>query len=135
MAIREYLLPSKEARPRRLAITSDDTIWYTDYARGYLGRLDPKTGAVAEWPSPGGPESRPYGMAALNDILWYSESNVTPSMLVRFDPKTEKFQTRSLPSGGVVRNMVVTQDGNLAVACGGANRIALVEVNGVKKPK
>ena len=27
-----------DARPRRIAITQDDVIWYTDYARGYLGR-------------------------------------------------------------------------------------------------
>ena len=135
MAIREYPLPAKEARPRRVAITSDDLIWYSDYARGYLGRLDPRTGTVTEWPSPGGPQSRPYGIAALNDVIWYSESNVTPSMLVRFDPKTEKFQARPIPSGGVVRTIMITKDGNLVMACGGANRIALVEVSGAVKSR
>ncbi|MGD0586190.1 MAG: lyase [Oryzomonas sp.] len=40
MAITEYRLP-KGARPRRIAISADDMIWYTDYRRGYLGRLDP----------------------------------------------------------------------------------------------
>ena len=42
---------------------SDDVVWYTDYSRGYLGRFDPKTGKVTEWPSPGGPQSQPYGIA------------------------------------------------------------------------
>jgi len=37
LAIREYKLPDPGARPRRIAITSDDIVWYTDYARGYLG--------------------------------------------------------------------------------------------------
>jgi len=48
---------------------------------------------------------------------------------VRFDPKTEKFQTWEIPSGGgVVRNMMPTREGNLALACSGVNRVALVEV-------
>ena len=41
-------------RPRRIAITSDDVLWYSDYARGYLGRFDPATGKASEWLSPGG---------------------------------------------------------------------------------
>ena len=51
--------------------TSDDLIWYSDYARGYLGRLDPKTGKVTEWPSPGGRESGPYAITAVDDVIWY----------------------------------------------------------------
>jgi virginiamycin B lyase len=129
MAIKEYTLPDAEARPRRIALTSDDVVWYTDYARGYLGRFDPKTGAVKEWPSPGGPKSQPYGIATEKDIVWYSESAVTPNTLVRFDPKTETFQTWAIPSGGgVVRNMMRTRDGDLVLACSGVNRVALVDI-------
>ena len=82
-----------ESRPRRIAITSDDAIWYTDYAGGHLGRFDPKTGDASEWPSPGGVNSGPYGIAVVKDVLWYSESGVSPNTLVRFAPKAEKFQT------------------------------------------
>ena len=49
MAITEYPRPDAGARPRRLAIGPDDTIWYTDFARGMLGHLDPVTGEVAEF--------------------------------------------------------------------------------------
>jgi virginiamycin B lyase len=130
MAIREYELPAAGARPRRIAIDSGDNIWYSDYARGYLGHLDTKTGQVNEWPSPGGRESLPYGIASIKDVIWYSESGVWPNTLVRFDPKTEKFQTWAIPSGGgVVRNVSVTRDGNLALACSGVNRVALVEIH------
>jgi virginiamycin B lyase len=129
MAIREYPLPNADSRPRRIAITSDDVIWYSDYSRGYLGRLDPMSGKVTEWPSPGGPRSQPYGITALHDVIWYSESAVKPNTLVRFDPKTEKFQTWIIPSGGgVVRNMMTTRDGNLVMAESGVNKVALVEV-------
>jgi hypothetical protein len=48
LAIKEYELPNPDSRPRRIAISPDDIIWYADYSRGYLGRLDPKTGKVSE---------------------------------------------------------------------------------------
>jgi hypothetical protein len=35
---------------------------------------------------------------------------------------------RSDVGGGVVRNVSVTRDGNLALACSGVNRVALVEI-------
>ena len=130
MQIREYPLPDTAARPRRIAITPDDAVWYTDHARGYLGRFDPKTGAVREWPSPGGRQSRPYAIAAVGPVVWYSESGVRPNTLVRFDTRTEKFQTWTIPSGGgVVRHMMATPEGNLVLALSGVNRVALVEIH------
>ena len=129
MAIKEYVLPNPDSRPRRIAITSDDVIYYADYSRGYLGRLEPKTGKISEWPSPGGRRSQPYGISTINGIVWYVESAVRPNTLVRFDPKTEKFQTWAIPNGGgVVRNMMATKDGNLAMALSGINKIALAEI-------
>jgi virginiamycin B lyase len=84
---------------------------------------------VTEWPSPGGPRSQPYGITAIGDAIWYSESNTSPNSLVRFDTRTRQFQTWSIPSGGgVVRNMVTTPDGNLWLACSGVNKIAFVEI-------
>ena len=116
-------LPNEASRPRRVAITSDDVLYYTDYSRGYLGRFDTKTGKVTgEWPSPGGPQSRPYGITWVNGIIWYSESAVRPNTLVRFDPETEKFQSWVIPAGGgVVRNMMNFADGKLAQTESGEN--------------
>jgi len=85
---------------------------------------------VTEWPSPGGARSQPYGITAVGDAIWYSESNTEPNTLVRFDIKTQTFQTWAIPSGGgVVRNMVATPDGNLWLACSGVNKIAFVEIS------
>jgi virginiamycin B lyase len=112
MAIKEYTLPDEGSRPRRIAITSDDIIWYGDYS------------------PPGGNRTQPYAITALDDVIWYVESGVTPNALVRFDPKTERFQTWTIPSGGgVVRNMMPTPDGHhLALACSAVNGLALVEI-------
>jgi virginiamycin B lyase len=131
MQIKEYTLPNADARPRRIVLTPDDVVWYTDFARGYLGRFDPATGMTKEYPSPGGRESQPYGITYSRGAIWYSESSVRPNTLVRFDPKTEKFQTWIIPAGGgVVRNMMPNRDGNLVLAESGLNRVALVEIRG-----
>jgi virginiamycin B lyase len=129
MAIKEWTLKDPEARPRRIAITDDDIIYYADYSRGYLGRLNPKTGEMKEWPSPSGPRSQPYGITFLNNAIWYNESAVKPNTLVRFDPKTEKFQSWVIPAGGgVVRNMMTTRDGNIVIAESALNIVGLVTV-------
>ena len=127
MAIREYSLPTG-ARPRRLALARDGTIYYTDYERGYLGHFDPKTAKQEEWPSPGGSDSEPYGIAITPDgMVWYSESGVNPNTLVQFDPRTKAFSKTDIPSGGgVVRNMAATKGGRIYLACSGVNKVAVV---------
>jgi virginiamycin B lyase len=129
MSMKEYTLPPAGARPRRLALSSDDTVRYTDFARGYLGRLDLNTGQTKEWLSPGGDKSEPYGISAINDVVWYSESGTKPNTVVRFDPKTEQFQTWVISGGGnIVRNTDVTRDGNLVLANSLVNAVTLVEI-------
>jgi virginiamycin B lyase len=130
MSIKEYPLPVN-ARPRRLAIAADDIIYFSDYASGQLGRFNPSDGKVIEWASPGGPASKPYGIAITPDgKVWYSESGITPNTIVRFDPAAESFLSWKIPSGGgVVRNMVATPGGNLYLACSGKNKVAIVQVN------
>ena len=127
LKITEFELP-EGARPRRLALAPDGTIYYSDFARGYLGRFDPRSGKfLAEWPSPGGAESKPYGIAVTSDgIVWYSESGVQPNTLVRFDPASKSFSRTPIPSGGgVVRNMVAARSDALYLACSGVNKVAI----------
>lgn len=126
--ITEYKLP-ESARPRRLAIAADDTVYFTDYEGGNLGRLDLAGGAVKMWPSPGGSGSAPYGIAITKDgMVWYSESGVKPNTIIQFNPKTETFARATIPSGGgTVRNMAATPDGRIYLACSGVNKVGVVE--------
>ena len=39
LEIHEYVLPHEESRPRRVAITPDDVIYYSDYSRGLSGAV------------------------------------------------------------------------------------------------
>jgi virginiamycin B lyase len=128
MQITEYPL-AEGVRPRRLAIAADDQVYFTDYEGGNLGRLDPVSGAVKMWPSPGGAGSNPYGIAiTLDGMVWYSESGVKPNTIIRFNPKTEEFARAKIPSGGgTVRNMAATSDGRVYLACSGVNKVGVVE--------
>jgi virginiamycin B lyase len=129
MAFREYTLPASGARPRRLAYEGDDIVWYSDFARGFLGRLDLKTGEVKEWQSPSGPKSEPYGIVFTKGAVWYSESGAKPNTIVRFDPKTEKFQSWAFEGGGdIVRNMDVNPDGNPVTAHSLVNQVGLIDI-------
>jgi virginiamycin B lyase len=49
--------------------------------------------------------------------------------VVRFDPKSEKFQAWTIPGGGdIVRNTDVTPDGNFVLANSLMNAVTLVEI-------
>jgi virginiamycin B lyase len=128
LAVKEYTLPNPGSRPRRIAITGDD-VWYSDFSRGYLGRLNLATGEHKEWPSPSGPNSQPYGIVFAKGAIWYNESFAKPNTIVRFDPKTETFQSWAIPGGGdIVRKMDVTPDGNPVTANSLVNQVGLVEI-------
>ncbi len=129
MALEIVELPGADTTVRRLDIASDGRIWYVNSGRGKLGVYNPADGAIREWDSPSGPNSHPYAIAVIDDIVWYNESAVRPDMLVRFDPRTESFQSWPVPSGdfyaGMVRHMRATADGNLLLHQGSTNRIIL----------
>jgi virginiamycin B lyase len=129
LEVRYYEVPDARSRIRRLGLTSDGMVWYGNSTRGRIGRLNPKTGEIKEWDSPSGPDSHPYAFAVIDDVIWYNESAMRPDALVRFDPKTEKFQSWAIPSGvGIVRNMWVTKEGNLLIHQTSSNRVGLVEI-------
>lgn len=129
--ISEIRLPTPGTTVRRLDIDlKDDKVWYVNSGMGKLGVHDPKTGLIKEWDSPSGKGSHPYAIVVIDGIVWYNESNVRPDMLVRFDPKTEKFQSWPVPSGtinaGIIRHMRATREGNITIHQSSTNNITLV---------
>jgi virginiamycin B lyase len=130
MAIRYFDLPDERTRTRRLDIASDGRIWYVNSSLGRIGVLDPASGETREWPSPSGPDSHPYAIAVIDDVVWYNESGKRPDALVRFDPADESFQSWAIPSGvGIVRHMWVTRDGDLLIHQSSSNRVGRVTIH------
>ncbi len=50
VTIQEWDLPTPHSRPHDPAIAPDGALWYTGQAANKLGRLDPKTGQIKEFP-------------------------------------------------------------------------------------
>jgi virginiamycin B lyase len=131
MAIEEIELP-EGSTVRRLDLTDDGVVWFGNASLGRIGRYDPASGEIKEWDSPSGPGSHPYGMAVVDNVVWYNESGVRPDALVRFDPATETFQSWAIPSAGVhagiVRHMRPTRDGDLLIHQSSTNRLIRVDL-------
>jgi virginiamycin B lyase len=133
MRIREYTLPAAGARPRRIALAPDGMVYYTDFARGYLGHFDPSTGRLLkEWLSPGGSDSEPYGIAITNDgEIWCSESGVKPkySGEVRSQIGELPYEADPLSRGCGQAIWWQLPIGQLYLACSGVNQVAVVSLN------
>ena len=133
--LKTYPLASDSTLNRRIAITSDDRVYYTDYRRGALGRLDPKTGKVDEWPLPGGRASLPYGMTVDDqDRIWIAETGTQPNKLVGFDPKSNRvFSYSDIPgTPNTVRYMIFDKKTKMIWFGNDAGTISKVDVSGIK---
>jgi virginiamycin B lyase len=129
VTLREVTLPNGGARPRRIAVDSVGHVYYTDYARGFLGRFDPATMQFKEWPSPAGANSDPYGITVGPDKrIYYGESGA--DTIVAFDPASEKMEVIAIPTkGSVVRNMATDMvRRRVWLSLSGQNRMAYIDV-------
>ncbi|HZP33724.1 MAG TPA: carboxypeptidase regulatory-like domain-containing protein [Candidatus Acidoferrales bacterium] len=90
-----YDLPRPDAAPHDVAIDAQGTIWYSDFDSQFLGKVDPKTGKVTEYPVPLA-RTGPYAQGGLQ-IAFDKQGrvyfgNMSQMQVVRFDPKTEKME-------------------------------------------
>jgi virginiamycin B lyase len=99
--ITEYELPRSGSMPHDVAVDHQGAIWYTDFRSPDIGKLDPGSGKVKEWPlpllKPGLPQ---WSLAVELDPegnpwipRFYQGCAAT-----KFDVKTEKFETLSAPA-------------------------------------
>ena len=98
--ITEYALPRPTIAPHDVRPDAQGFVWYSNFVEPYLGRLDPRTGAHAEFrydlPKP----NFPAGALALepdHDGYWWL-SMMFQSGLMRFDPRTGTFRHFPLPA-------------------------------------
>jgi virginiamycin B lyase len=97
--ITEYDLPRPTIEPHDVIVDEHGMAWYSDFGEQYLGRLDPKTAAVKEWPVPELKPGYPVGSLDLeedkNGDFWLGM--MFQGAIARFDKKTEEFKTYPLP--------------------------------------
>ena len=66
--VTEYALPRSAIEPHDVVVDSDGIVWFSEFADNALGRLDPKTGKVAEFKLPQFKEEDPPGTLNLDCI-------------------------------------------------------------------
>jgi virginiamycin B lyase len=95
----EYDLPREEIAPHDTMVAKDGTVWFSSFGEQNLGRLDPLSGKVTEFPYQMHRPDAPTGSLGLRadaaGNLWLG--NMYQATIVKFDPKTEKFQYWTLP--------------------------------------
>src|ERR1051326_6124354 len=97
--VTEYDLPRPIAMPHDVVVDSSGTAWYSDFGDQFIGRLDPKTGNVTEFPIPVLKKGFPLGTLDLqldkDENLWVSL--MYQGGIAKFDRKAEKFQVYPIP--------------------------------------
>jgi len=98
--ITEYDLPRKTIAPHDVRTDAEGRVWYSNFVENYLGRLDPRTGAHAEFAYPVVKPGAPLGSLALeadkSGDLWLAAMFQTG--LVKFDVRKQSFQVFRLPA-------------------------------------
>ena len=101
VVITEYDLPERTRMPHDVIVAADGSVWYDAFGEQILGRLDPRTGQTVEYVMPTLKPDSPKGSLALrtdpDGNLWLGMSY--QAGVVRFDPRTETFQTFPVPPG------------------------------------
>ena len=98
--ITEYDLPTRAAGPHDVLADKEGFVWYSDFGRPLLGKLDPRTGAVTEYPlpilKPGYPEGANPTELDENGNVYVGR--LKQAALAMFDRKTETVTQWSIPA-------------------------------------
>jgi virginiamycin B lyase len=91
--ITEYELPRLELATHDVTGDSKGNVWYSTHRSSYIGRLDPRSGAVKEYRVPSVNADELPGTHWIyvdkDDIVWGSEN--WAHSIYRLDPKTDEF--------------------------------------------
>ena len=107
--IQEWIVPTLGQRSRDPIEAPDGSIWWTGMWASLVGRLDPMTGVIKEYPLP--PEARPHSIVPDEDgFIWYTgNSNGT---IGKLDPATGEI-TEFPTEAGDPHTAVFHPNGNL----------------------
>jgi virginiamycin B lyase len=95
VSFKEWIAPSLGSRPHDPLATADGAIWWTGMWANVLGRVDPKSGDLKEFPlkTPG---SGPHGLTADQDgNIWYTGNS--KALVGKLNPKTGEVTEYKMP--------------------------------------
>jgi poly(3-hydroxybutyrate) depolymerase len=98
-SIRVYRLPTVGAEPFDVAIGSDGSVWFTEFAANKIGRISP-AGVMTQFTVPTA-KSGPYQITAGADgAMWFTEYNTTKIGRVSHAGRITEFQIPGQSYGG-----------------------------------
>ncbi len=90
----EYDLPRETIEPHDVIVDKNGVVWFSSFGEQNLGKLDPKTGKVTEFPIPEHKPGFPTGLLGLrpdaDGNLWLG--NMYQATIAKFDSRTETFK-------------------------------------------
>jgi streptogramin lyase len=106
--VTEYDLPRPTIEPHDVIVDGQGIVWYTNFGEQFLGKLDPKTAKLSEYPVT---EFKPGYPVGLLDLDFDKAGNLWMDLMfqgaiARFDMKTEQFRYYPVPAE---KNNTVTQ--------------------------
>ena len=99
VTIREWMAPSLGSRPHDPLAARDGSIWWTGQWVSVLGRVNPATSMIREFPL--GDDVGPHGLAEDGDgNIWYT--GINQNHVGKLDPNTGLVTKYSIPEAAVV---------------------------------
>jgi virginiamycin B lyase len=93
-SIKQWQLPTPGSRPHDPLATSDGAIWWSGQLASKLGRLDPKTGEMKEYPVR--MQTAPHGLVEDKDgNIWFTGNHL--SLIGKLDPRTGSVTEYQMP--------------------------------------
>jgi streptogramin lyase len=97
--ITEYDLPNPRIEPHDVMLDRQGTVWYSDFGQMFLGKMDPQTGKVTQYPIPENKKGFPGGTLNLefdrDGNPWIGV--MYQGAVARFDRKSETFELFPTP--------------------------------------
>jgi virginiamycin B lyase len=112
LKVTKWKLPTIDARPRRIQVAADGTVWFAEFKSGAIGRFDPKTQTIKEFPLPG-PEATPYALGVdRGGMVWYSSEHM--DVVGRLDPRSGQVTEFPVPqSENTMREFFTDSQGRM----------------------
>lgn len=123
-----FLIPSVFTLSRSLVDGNLGYTWFTAISGGYVGKLDPTSGEIAEYRPADGTKIDPHTPVFDHDgVLWFT--NEETNYIGRLDPKTGKITLTKVPTAHAVPYGIVILPNNTPFFCEfGADKLASVEL-------
>jgi hypothetical protein len=128
VTIREHAIPTHGAGPYILCEGPDGAIWFCQSTASRIGRLDPASGAITEFPLPH-PDASPIGIIAGRDgCLWFTQKKANRIGRLTTGGELTEFEVPTPASGPDA--IAVGPDGAIWFSQTDADKIGRIDASG-----